>query len=62
MYQLARATVQELIARNATFGALLFSDLGNKLSALAQRAEEHETQSAADGAGRSSLLAPSAHG
>src|SRR5574344_2852185 len=45
VYQLARATVQELIARNATFGALLFSDLGNKLSALAQRAEEHETQS-----------------
>lgn len=45
VYQLARATVQELIARNATFGALLFSDLGHKLSALAQRAEEHETQS-----------------
>ncbi len=45
LYQLARATVQELIARNATFGALLFSDLGHKLRALAQQAEEHETQS-----------------
>ena len=44
-YQLARASVQELIARNANFGALLFADLGNKLSALAQRAEQHELQS-----------------
>ena len=44
-YQLARATVQELIARNAAFGALLFSDLGHKLSTLAQRAEQHEMQS-----------------
>ena len=43
-YQLARASVQELIARNANFGALLFADLGNKLSALAQRAEQHELQ------------------
>ena len=44
-YQLARATVKELIARNRNFGALLFSDLGNKLSALAQRAEQHQMQS-----------------
>ncbi len=44
-YQLARATVQELIAGNATFGALLFADLGHKLNALAQRAQEHEAQS-----------------
>ncbi|MBS0467178.1 MAG: CBS domain-containing protein [Proteobacteria bacterium] len=44
-YQLARATVKELIARNRTFGALLFSDLGQKLSTLAQRAEQHEMQS-----------------
>jgi len=43
-YQLARATVQELIARNATFGALLFADLGHKLATLAQRAEAHEGQ------------------
>ncbi|HQQ71575.1 MAG TPA: DUF294 nucleotidyltransferase-like domain-containing protein, partial [Alicycliphilus sp.] len=44
-YQLARATVKELIARNRSFGALLFSDLGNKLTALAQRAEQHQMQS-----------------
>ncbi|WP_367067539.1 DUF294 nucleotidyltransferase-like domain-containing protein [Oryzisolibacter sp. LB2S] len=44
-YQLARATVKELIARNRGFGALLFSDLGQKLSTLAQRAEQHEMQS-----------------
>ncbi|WP_119965180.1 putative nucleotidyltransferase substrate binding domain-containing protein [Simplicispira lacusdiani] len=44
-YQLAHAAVNELIARNTTFGALLFSDLGQKLSALAQRADQHELQS-----------------
>lgn len=44
-YQLAREAVNELIARNNTFGALLFSDLGQKLSALAQRADQHERQS-----------------
>jgi CBS domain-containing protein len=44
-YQLARSTVKDLIARNRGFGALLFSDLGNKLSALAQRAEQHQMQS-----------------
>lgn len=44
-YQLARTTVKELIARNTAFGALLFSDLGHKLSTLAQRAEQHEAQS-----------------
>ncbi|NMM77685.1 putative nucleotidyltransferase substrate binding domain-containing protein [Acidovorax sp. SRB_24] len=44
-YQLARATVKELIARNTTFGALLFSDIGHKLSALAQRPDQHERQS-----------------
>ena len=44
-YQLARATVMELIARNRAFGALLFSDLGQKLSALEQRAQQHQVQS-----------------
>ncbi|CAB5715208.1 Predicted signal-transduction protein containing cAMP-binding and CBS domains [Delftia tsuruhatensis] len=44
-YQLAHATVNELIARNAAFGALLFSDLGHKLGTLAQRAQRHERQS-----------------
>ena len=44
-YQLARAAVNELIARNATFGALLFSDLSNKLGAIAERQSRHELQS-----------------
>lgn len=46
-YQLAHAAVAELIARNATFGALLFSDLSRKLSALAGRHGRHELQSLA---------------
>ena len=41
-YELAKATVNELISRNATFGALLFSDLSRKLGALAQRHGERE--------------------
>lgn len=44
-WQLARAAVQELIARNATFGALLFSDLSNKLGAIAERQSRHALQS-----------------
>jgi len=44
-YQLARQAVSDLIVSNATFGALLFSDLGHKLSALAQRRSQHELQS-----------------
>jgi CBS domain-containing protein len=44
-YQLARQTVTDLIASNATFGALLFSDLSNKLTALSQRDIQHELQS-----------------
>lgn len=44
-YQLAKQTVTELIASNATFGALLFSDLSNKLGALSQRNSRHEMQS-----------------
>ncbi len=44
-YQLARQTVTDLIADNATFGALLFSDLSHKLSALSQRQSQHELQS-----------------
>ena len=43
-YALARHTVQELIAANATFGALLFSDLGAKLSAAGQRQSGNELQ------------------
>ena len=44
-YQLARKAVSSLIASNATFGALLFSDLSNKLSTVAQRGNQHELQS-----------------
>lgn len=44
-YQLARSTVSSLIASNATFGAMLFSDLSNKLNALSQRSSQHELQS-----------------
>ena len=44
-YQLARQAVSSLIASNATFGAMLFSDLSNKLSAISQRKSQHELQS-----------------
>jgi CBS domain-containing protein len=41
-YELAKDTVNTLIERNSTFGALLFSDLSHKLGALAQRHSERE--------------------
>ena len=44
-YQLARQAVSDLIAGNVTFGALLFSDLSQKLSALSERQSRHELQS-----------------
>lgn len=44
-YALEKQAVSELIAANATFGALLFSDLSNKLSALSERHSQHELQS-----------------
>ena len=44
-YQLTKEAVNTLISRNATFGALLFSDLSNKLSALAQRHNQREMRS-----------------
>lgn len=44
-YQLSRQAVNELIARNAEFGALLFADLSNKLGAIAGRQSRHELQS-----------------
>lgn len=40
-----RELVKSLIAENATFGALLFSELGDKLSAVAGRGSVHEMQS-----------------
>ena len=44
-WRLDKAAVGELIAANATFGALLFADLSQKLSALAERHGRHELQS-----------------
>ncbi len=44
-YQLAKQAVSDLIAANVTFGALLFSDLSNKLHALSERESRHELQS-----------------
>ncbi len=41
-YRLATTAVNELISRNAAFGALLFSDLSNKLGALADRHHQRE--------------------
>ncbi|MDQ6630026.1 MAG: DUF294 nucleotidyltransferase-like domain-containing protein [Pseudomonadota bacterium] len=43
-YEVAKAAVNALIAGNATFGALLFSDLSKKLGALAQRHSQRELQ------------------
>lgn len=44
-YELARETVNALIARNDTFSALLFSALGRKLSTVAVREADCELQS-----------------
>ena len=44
-YQLAKTAVSSLIASNATFGAMLFSDLSNKLRAISQSKSQHELQS-----------------
>ncbi len=44
-YELAAPTVQSLIASNATFSALLFANLSDKLAALSQRHDAHEMQS-----------------
>lgn len=45
LWRLDRAAVSELIAANATFGALLFADLSQKLNALSERHGRHELQS-----------------
>lgn len=44
-YQLPREVVNRLIAANAGFGALLFSQLSHKMAAIAGRSGEHEMQS-----------------
>ena len=41
-YELAKSAVNTLISGNASFGALLFSDLSEKLGALAQRHSQRE--------------------
>ena len=41
-YLLPRETVQRLIAANATFGALLFSDMSQKMQALSERRPQRE--------------------
>ena len=46
-YELAKAAVNDLISRNASFGALLFSDLSAKLGALAERHSQREMQTLA---------------
>jgi CBS domain-containing protein len=62
-YQLAREAVNELIARNTTFGALLFSDLVQKLSALSRSAQRPARAAVAHpGARRPGVPAPCAHG
>jgi CBS domain-containing protein len=43
-YEVAKAAINSLISGNATFGALLFSDLSKKLGALAQRHGQRELQ------------------
>ena len=45
LWRLDRAAVGELIAANATFGALLFADLSQQLNALSERHGRHELQS-----------------
>jgi CBS domain-containing protein len=57
-YQLAKATVNELISRNATFGALLFSDLSKKLGALAERSSQREMQALTMSRVREAFLRP----
>lgn len=44
-YLLPREAVMALIAENTTFGALLFSDLGQKLLAASTRSSAHELRS-----------------
>lgn len=43
-YELAKQAVLDLIASNASFGALLFSDLGEKLKSISDRKSQHELQ------------------
>ncbi|MDT8992939.1 putative nucleotidyltransferase substrate binding domain-containing protein [Curvibacter sp. APW13] len=44
-YQLAKKAVTDLIASNASFGALLFAELSDKLQSIAARKSQHEVES-----------------
>ena len=57
-YQLAKSAVNALISNNATFGALLFSDLSNKLLALAQRGSQREVHALTMSRVREAFLRP----
>lgn len=57
-YELARDAVRSLIASNETFGALLFSDLSNKLGALAARHGQREMQALATARVEQAFLRP----
>jgi CBS domain-containing protein len=57
-YQLARQAVNSLIAGNATFSALLFSDLSKKLAALAERPSQREMHSLATAKVEEAFLRP----
>ena len=61
-YQLAKAAVNALISRNATFGALLFSDLSIKLGALARAPQPARDAGADDVARRRGVPAAGARG
>lgn len=44
-YQLAKQAVTDLIASNASFGALLFAELSDKLKSISARKNQHELES-----------------
>ncbi|HUJ88334.1 MAG TPA: putative nucleotidyltransferase substrate binding domain-containing protein [Burkholderiales bacterium] len=58
LHQLPGQVVNELISANATFGALLFSDLSEKLGALSGRGGRHELQSLMSARVRDAQLRP----
>lgn len=57
-YQLSKSAVNELISSNATFGALLFEDLSNKLNAISARRSQHELNSLSMARVRQAFLRP----
>lgn len=57
-YEVSKAAVNTLISGNATFGALLFSDLSNKLAALAQRHSQREMHALTTARVREAFMRP----